>query len=108
MNHQVADKLDAITESLWGERLEVQSLPPAAALLVWQPLREEGLGFTAARHLQGAAVLASWKQVGPAVLTSLQIQGMETLWGTAPRIEALLREAASLVAPSVLEDMATM
>ena len=27
------------------------------------------MGFTAARHLQGTALLASWKQVGAAVLT---------------------------------------
>ena len=83
-------------------------LPARAETLLWQPLKEGGLGFTAAKHLAGTAFLASWKQNGPAVLRNLGYHQMQPLLQATPTIHNLITQACNLVDPTFLVDFTQM
>jgi hypothetical protein len=105
---QAAQALDAITTQLWQHWLGMETIPEIPYQLIWQPLKEGGMGFTAAKHLQGTALLASWRQVGMSILETTGLADMQTLVDNAPQIKRQLEAAAQTLPIQTLPDLLTM
>jgi hypothetical protein len=86
----------------------MENIPPIPHQLIWQPLKEGGMGFTAAKHLQGTALLASWRQVGMSILETTGLADMQTLVDNAPQIKRQLEAAAQTLPVQTLPDLLTM
>jgi hypothetical protein len=102
---EVAQQLDEITTGLWAEWLEMTDLPDNAKARLWQPLREGGMGYTAATHLQGTALVASWKQVLPFILKATNVESTTALFQQTPNIAKQIKDATTLLHESVWQDM---
>ena len=86
----------------------METIPPVPHQLIWQHHKEGGMGFTAARHLQGTALLASWRQVGMSILETTGLADMQTLVDNAPQIKQQLEAAAQTLPPHTLPDLLTV
>ena len=105
IDDHTATALDNITTTLWRIWLHVDTLPDHVTQRIWQPLSEGGLGFTAAKHLQHAALIASWKQTLPGLLATLELQDGRTLFMHTPRLTAMVKHAADQLAAQLWDEL---
>jgi hypothetical protein len=97
--------MDDITIALWREWLALPHLPPAITERLWQPLAEGGLGYTSVRYLQHAALVASWKQLLPSLLQTLQLQDARTLFSFTPGLARMLQAAADTLDTALWQEL---
>ena len=69
-----------------GDAWQDENIP-----LIWQPLKDGGLGYTSAAHVARVAALASWRQNAAKILHNLDCDDVETLLQTCPRIAAQIQ-----------------
>lgn len=92
LSDRTAALLDKETTQLWQHWLGGPGVARCVNMKIWQPLKD---GFTSAKHLQYMALVASWKQLTPAILRAFNKDSIKGLLQHTPTVNNMLRAACT-------------
>lgn len=95
-----ATKLDTITVKLHEEWLDTQ-LTPHDNFQLFTSINSGGFGFTSTLHIKDTALVASWQQVAPAILTHTGHTNFSELLDQLPNTKAQLQTATNNIDPTL-------
>ena len=104
LDSTTAATLDAITVKLHEEWLNT-TLTPQDNVKLFTSMAQGGFAFTSALHIKDTALVASWQQVGPAILAHTGHTDMNALLATLPHTRAQLQAAVDNIDPTLWQDL---
>ena len=104
LDTSTATTLDNITVSLHEQWLDTK-LTPHDNIQLFTSINDGGFGFTSTLHIKDTALVASWQQVTPAILSHTGHANMGDLLNELPNTKTQLQTATNNIDPTLWADI---